>query len=68
MNMININSNSNITSIGYDGKDLYIKYCSGATYSYENVPVKVYEELVQAPSKGRYINEQIKNAYPCKRV
>lgn len=58
---------SNIISIGYDDNNLYVNYKSG-TYKYENVDKSVYESLMNAESKGRFMNENIKGKYNYTRV
>jgi len=56
---------SNILEIGYDedGEVLYITFNSGITYSYDMVPVAVYEEFLKADSVGQYFNKNIKGHY-----
>jgi hypothetical protein len=41
---------------------------SGSVYQYYNVPPSIWTELFAAPSKGRFLNAYIKNAYPFSRV
>jgi KTSC domain-containing protein len=57
-------ASSVISSIGYDSSSaiLEIEYNSGAIYRYENVPASVYRELMEAPSKGAYLNRRLKEA------
>ncbi len=49
---------SNIASIGYDeiNEILEIVFLSGGIYQYLDVPVYVYEELMDADSHGKYFN------------
>ncbi len=63
-------ASSNISSIGYDAgtETLEIEFLSGAIYQYYNVPQNMYDQLMQAGSKGRFLNTYIKNAYPYSRV
>ncbi len=63
-------ASSNIASIGYDAgtETLEVEFLSGAIYQYYNVPQNMYDQLVQAGSKGRFLNTYIKNAYPYSRV
>lgn len=63
-------ASSNIASIGYDeaSQTLEIEFLSGTIYQYYNVPPNMYEQLMQAGSKGRFLNTYIKNAYPYSRV
>jgi len=66
MEMIPVNS-SNVGSIGYDleSATLRIEYVKGGIYEYQGVPVDIYEGLVNAGSKGDYVNQIIKKGgYP----
>ena len=60
---------SNIISVGYDEttSSLYVNYPSG-TYKYDDVDKSVYESLLTSPSKGRFMNENIKGQYNYSRV
>ncbi len=63
-------ASSNISSVGYDPatETLEIEFLSGAIYQYYNVPQNIYDQLMQAGSKGRFLNTYIKNAYAYSRV
>ncbi len=57
---------SSIESIGYDSDNqkLYVKFLSsGKTYVYIDVNKSVYQEFLQADSKGGYLNLNIRNDY-----
>ena len=57
---------SNIEAIGYDPdtQELHVLFLkSGETYVYYNVEDWVFQELLQADSKGAYLNASIKNRY-----
>lgn len=56
---------SAILSIGYhvDKKILEIEYISGEVYDYFNVPEHIFNELMQADSKGTFANTRIKEHY-----
>lgn len=60
---------SNLSSVGYDPKtrELYIQFKSGL-YVYSNVPEHVYQELLHAPSHGKYHAAYVKNVYPYRRI
>lgn len=60
---------SNILSVGYDEttSSMYVKYLSG-TYKYDNVKKSTYESLLTSPSKGRFMNQNIKGQYNYSRV
>ena len=52
---------SMIYAVGYDGetRELEIFYHSGRVYRYEEVGEKVYKGLLEAKSKGKYMNTEI---------
>ncbi len=54
---------SNLASIGYDesSKILEIEFLNGGIYQYLNVPLDVYEELMNAKSHGTYFSANIRN-------
>ena len=55
MNRISVRS-SNLKSVGYDSLNskLEIEFHSGHIYQYSSVPVKIYDALMNASSKGTY--------------
>ena len=56
---------SNISSVGYDRETLKleVEFLSGAVYEYEDVPLEVYHNLMDAPSVGAYFSKYIKNNF-----
>jgi hypothetical protein len=56
---------SNIRSVGYEASSetLEVEFTSGSIYQYFDVPEGEYEGLMSAASKGRYLNQNIKNCY-----
>ena len=63
-------ASSNIASIGYDkdAKTLEVEFLNGSIYQYYNFPEHMYDQLMREPSKGKFLNIYIKNAYPYSRV
>ena len=59
---------SNIRKAGYDGNDLLVEYYSGVQYRYKNVPKELYEKFLEADSKGRFMNSEIKGKFEYERV
>lgn len=57
---------SNIRAIGYDEPSgiMEVEFTSGDVYRYFNVPKYLYQGLMNAASKGRFLNENIK--YNCR--
>ncbi len=56
---------SNLASVGYEASTstLEIEFHSGSVYQYYGVPERVFQELVDAPSKGKYFHRNIRNRY-----
>lgn len=52
-------------SVGYDSTEqvLEVEFTSGAVYQYLEVPATVFEKLMDAESKGRYFNREIRDDY-----
>ncbi|MEQ8228166.1 MAG: KTSC domain-containing protein [Rhodospirillales bacterium] len=63
-------ASSNIASIGYDepSQTLEVEFLNGTIYQYYGIPQNVHDQLMQAGSKGRFLNTYIKNAYGYSRV
>lgn len=61
---------SNISSIGYEeaSQTLEVEFNNGSIYQYYNVGLGLYDQLMQAPSKGQFLNTYIKNAHPFART
>jgi hypothetical protein len=61
---------SMIHAAGYDEdeRELEVVFNSGEVYRYENVDKEVYEGLVAADSKGRYMRAHIIDMYPYYKV
>lgn len=61
---------SNIHSIGYElaTRTLEVEYNAGGIYQYLNLSARLHVALMQAPSKGTYLSERIKNRYRCKKI
>lgn len=58
-------SSSMIDTIGYEQetKELEIQFNSGNTVTYYDVPLTVYQEIMQSPSKGKFFHLFIKDQY-----
>lgn len=61
---------SNIEQIGYDvdERELWVRFKSGDTYIYSDVPPATYDDIIRADSKGSYLNREIKPNYAYRRV
>lgn len=53
---------SNIRSLAYHEptRTLAVKFHNGSLYSYDSVPMDVYDELLNAPSVGQFFARTIK--------
>ena len=62
---------SSIELVGYDdeAQALYVRFHNrGRTYVYFDVSPEAYAALLEAPSKGRYLNFEIKPYHRYRRV
>lgn len=62
MDFIPITS-SNIAAAAWQDSDLYLQFHNGSTYRYQDVPMKVFNELITAPSAGKYFHAEIRAKY-----
>ena len=56
---------SNVEAIGYDPdtQELYVQFIKSGGYVYLDVEEWVFDEFLQAESKGQYLNQNIKGVY-----
>lgn len=50
---------SNVKAIGYDSGTLYVMFNGGSVYAYKDVPPVIYESVMKADSKGRFVSQNI---------
>jgi hypothetical protein len=55
---------SNVQAIRFSNNQLQVQFLSGGMYTYNNVPLQVYEGFKTAASYGGYLSEVIKGRYP----
>jgi hypothetical protein len=69
MHRLSVESSA-IDSVGYDAgsRTLEVEYVGGGVYRYFGVPLRAYELLLRADSRGAYVNGRIKPYYRCLRV
>jgi KTSC domain-containing protein len=67
--MLPVDSTS-IEAVGYDEevRELYVRFRLGRTYVYLDVAPSAYAAHLDAPSKGRYLNFEIKPYHEYRRV
>lgn len=63
-------SSSNLAEVGYDPRTqtLEVRFRSGRTYQYFDVPEPVYRKLKSAGSPGGCLNREVKGRYRYARV
>ena len=56
---------TSLRTIGYDAErqPLPVEFHNRSIYQYFEVPATVYQELMQAPSKGAYFNRSIRSNF-----
>jgi hypothetical protein len=61
---------SNISSIGFDedSNTLEIEFHSGAVYQYFDVPLNIYQGIMEADSKGQFFAQHIKGYFRYSKV
>ena len=61
---------SHLISIGYDAEMqiLEVKFNDKSTYQYLEVPPGMYNALMGAPSKGKFLANVIKPVYKCQKL
>jgi hypothetical protein len=57
---------SMIAAAGYDSgtRTLVVLFNNGKAYQYQDVPPEVYQGLMSAESKGKYMRSEIIGTYP----
>jgi hypothetical protein len=62
--MIYVDS-SNIEAVGYDDdtQELHVQFFSSGYYIYNDVPRQIFDDLINAPSKGSFLNREVKGIY-----
>jgi hypothetical protein len=63
---ITVVESTTFATIGYDELRavLRLEFCSQEIYLYAGVPAAVHQELLSAPSKGRYFHQAIRGRFP----
>lgn len=64
-------NSSNLASVGYnpDTETLEVEFAkTGKVYEYYNVPLFMFERMMEAPSIGVFFNAEIRNSYACSPV
>lgn len=70
MEMIQVTS-TDLSAVGYDYDNaiLRVEFLKGGLYDYQQVPVELYQGLLEAVSKGKFFSQFIKNGgFPYSRL
>lgn len=65
---------SNIVAVGFEADEggdtgiLEIEFKRGVVYQYADVPERIYQELIFSPSPGRYLTQNIIEAFEGQRI
>ena len=57
---------SALAQVAYDEQRaiLHVQFRDGAVYQYLGVPLRIYQDLLRADSKGAYFNHHIRSRFP----
>lgn len=68
MDRISVDS-SNLVSVGYDDHSsiLEVEFKNGV-YQYFDVPLHIFNELLNSDSKGSYFHANVRYSYSCDKV
>lgn len=63
-------SSSNVSAIGYDAESqtLRVQFKNGGRYDYAEVEKEEFDDLRDAPSIGRHLNQAIKGQHGCTKI
>ena len=63
-------ASSNLASVGYDAatQTLEVEFLNGSIYQYYDVPESIYNKLIAAGSIGKFLYQNIRDAYECSMV
>jgi hypothetical protein len=63
-------SASNIRSVGYDAasQTLEVEFASGSIVQYSRVSPEVHRRLMNSPSPGSYLKDNIEEEYTARRI
>lgn len=61
---------SNVSEVSYNDETavLTVGFKSGGRYEYSDVPEKIFESMVKAPSVGKYFLANVKNNFRFRKV
>ena len=68
--MMAVKKSSQVTDAGYDAatKTLAVRFSSGGTYHYHDVPKESFDKLMKADSFGKHLQSNIVGKYSHKKL
>jgi pantothenate kinase len=57
-----------LEDVTYENDGIVVSLKNGLKYFYENVPIDVFQQLMNSSSKGVFINKEIKPTYSYKQI
>lgn len=67
MNMIPVQS-SNVASIGYANGIIEVHFHNGYIYQYSGTTESLFNQFLNASSKGQFVHQHLKDRYPTTRL
>lgn len=63
--LVTVVESTTLSCAAYDASRqlLWLKFQTGAVYCYFGVPPQIHQELISAPSKGKYFNLNIRGHF-----
>lgn len=63
-------TSSNVASIGFDDSSLTleVEFNDGSVYQYFDVPEALYQEFMNASSKGKFLHDNIRHSFRYSRL
>lgn len=52
---------SNLQSVGFDDRGLWVRFAGGGLYQYKDAPKAVYDEILAAESPGKVFREKARH-------
>ena len=59
---------SNIVSVGFEKGVLEVEFKGGSIYIYRGISNEVYNEFMEADSKGGFLARRIRGKYKCEKA
>lgn len=67
MQLIPVES-SNIKAIGHEGSTMRVQYANGTEYDFQGVTAEMFDNFMEAESKGRFFGKNIRGKFTSTKV